>query len=144
MSPARACWKDRASALAKAFGVASLRLSEPSTKLFPYVFQFVGERAGIVNFSQRFDDRGGINRHCAGLGIGVNAIQPQRLNVAVENDADEFVCLVHYRAAAVAADDIRVGNEIERGREVECRFFVYPALWQIEWWPIVMFGSALV
>src|SRR5207245_10334930 len=97
--------------------------------------QFVHQRLRVINFSQRFDDGGGINGHGARLRIGVNTIQHERLNVAVENDADEFVCLVHYRAAAVAADDIRVGNEIERGREVECRFFVYPALWQIEWWP---------
>ena len=117
--PAGACWKDRASSLAKAFGVASLRLSEPSTKLFPYVFQFVGERARIVNFSQRFDDRGGINRHCAGLGIGVNAIQHQRLNVAVENDADQLGIFVDDRAAGIATDDVGRANEIERRLQIE-------------------------
>ena len=45
--------------------------------------------------------------------VGENAIEHERLNVAVENDADEFVRLVHDRAAAVAADDVGVGNEIE-------------------------------
>ena len=75
--------------------------------------QFVHERLRVVNVSQRFGDRGGIDRYGARLCVGVNAIEHERLNVAVKNNADEFVCFVHHRAAAVAADDVGVGNEIE-------------------------------
>jgi len=35
------------------------------------------------------------------------------LDVAVENDADEFVGLIDDRTAAVPANDIGIGNEIE-------------------------------
>src|SRR6266511_6456262 len=80
--------------------------------LFPCALQLIGERACIVNFSKRFDDRGGINRHGARLRVGVSAIGTERLNVTVENNADEFICFVHHRTAAVAADDVGVGNEI--------------------------------
>ncbi len=44
--------------------------------------------------------------------IGVNAVEHERLNVAVENNSDKFVCLVHDRAAAIAADDVCIGDEI--------------------------------
>jgi hypothetical protein len=75
--------------------------------------QLIGERACIVNFAQRFGDGGGIDGYGTGLFVGENAVEDERLDIAVENDANEFVVLVHDRAAAVASDDVCVGNEIE-------------------------------
>src|SRR6266403_402945 len=83
------------------------------TKLLFYAFEFVGERARIINLAQRFDNRGRIDGYGPCLSVGINAIGHQRLNVAVEDDAYEFVRLVYNRAAAVTADDVCVGNEIE-------------------------------
>ena len=78
-------------------------------QLFPHL---ICERAGVIDFPQRFGDGGGIDAHGARLFVGVNAIEDERLNVAVENDADKFVRLVHDRAAAVAADDVGGGDEV--------------------------------
>ena len=50
--------------------------------------------------------------------VGVNTVENQRLDVAVENDSDKFAGFVDYRAAAVAADDVRVGDEIETSRQI--------------------------
>jgi hypothetical protein len=47
------------------------------------------------------------------LFVGENAIQHERLNITVENYADKFVRFVDYRTATVAANDVRVGNEIK-------------------------------
>ena len=66
------------------------------------------------------------------------------MNVAVENDADEFIRFVYHRAATVAADDVCVGNEIELGRQIEIGLLLNPPLRQIERWLVVMVGGALV
>ena len=54
--------------------------------------------------------------HADGPGflIGVNEVEHQRLDVAVEDDAALFARLVHHRAAAVAADDVGRADEVER------------------------------
>jgi hypothetical protein len=70
--------------------------------------QFVRQRVRVINLPQRFGNRGGVDAHGARLFVGENAIEHERLNVAVENDADEFVRFVHHRAADVAADDVGV------------------------------------
>src|SRR5438552_7569762 len=75
--------------------------------------QFVQQRLRVVNFLQRFGDRGRIDRDRARLLVRKNAIEDQGLNVPVENDPDELVVLVYDRASAVAANDVGVGNEIE-------------------------------
>src|SRR5207249_11792244 len=112
-------------------------------QLFSYAFQFVCERAGIINLAQRFSDGGGIDRYSAGLCIGVDAIENQRLDVAVKNDPDEFVRLVYDRAAAVAADDVCIGNKIEMRRQIEIVLLVNPALRQIERRLVFVFGGTL-
>src|SRR5437016_13204853 len=99
-------------------------LSKQPTKLLPRAFQFVRERARIVNLAKRFDDGRGINRDSTRLGIGQNTIEHESLNVAVENDANKFVFLSHHQAAAVAHDDIAVRNEIEIHCHVQAGYFV--------------------
>ncbi len=78
--------------------------------------QLIGERACIINFAQSFDDRGGIDRDGARLFVGENAVEDERLNVAVENDSHEFAGLVHDRTAAVTADNVSIGDKIEMRR----------------------------
>src|SRR5439155_20203510 len=56
----------------------------------------------------------------------------------------EFVFLIYDGAAAVAADDVRVGNEIEPRREIQIRFLVDPTLRQIEGRFVVVLGRTLI
>ena len=76
--------------------------------------------------------------------VGENAIEYQGLNVAVENDADEFVRLVDHWTAAVAAYDVRVGNEIKLCCEIQLCFALDPTLGEAEGRLIIVFGSALI
>ena len=76
--------------------------------------------------------------------VGVNAIEHERLNVAVENDPDEFSGLVHHRAAAVAANDVGIGDEIESRFRIERRLLVDPTVRQIERRFVVVLGRALI
>jgi hypothetical protein len=64
-----------------------------------------------INVSQRFDDRRGIDRDGASLFVGKDAIENERMNVAIENDPDKFVRLVYNRTATIATGDVRVGDE---------------------------------
>src|SRR6266581_3217905 len=116
----------------------------PSDVVVDFVGPAWNQRAGIINLAQRFSNRGGIDRYSAGLCIGVDAIENQRLDIAVKNDPDEFVRLVYDRAAAVAADDVCVGNKIEMCRQIEICLLVDPALRQIERWFVVVLGRALI
>ena len=62
--------------------------------------------------------------------VGIDVVQYQRLNVAVEDDPHQFAGPVYDRAARVSADDIRGIDEIEgRGK-------IQPALCSIQ-----LFGS---
>src|SRR5664279_3049551 len=96
------------------------------------VFYFISKGVRIVNFAERFGDGGGIDTDGAGLFVGVNAIEHERLNVAVEDDADEFVRFVHDWTAAIAADDVGVGNEIEWRLQIQFRLAIDPTLGQVE------------
>src|SRR5690349_13863327 len=91
-------------------------------------FQFVSQGSRVVNFSQRFRDCGGINADGARLFIGENAIEHERLNIAVKNNTDEFVGFVDDGTAAVATDDVSIGNEIEFRRQSQLGFAIDPAL----------------
>ena len=64
--------------------------------------------------------------------VAVDEIEHQRLDVAVEDDPDELALAIHHRAAGISADDIRGGDEVERGREIDLCFGVGPNRWQIE------------
>ena len=76
--------------------------------------------------------------------VGENAIEHERLNVAVENYADEFVRFVDHRTAAVTANDVRVGNEIKLCCQIQLRFALDPALGEVEGRLIIVFGRALI
>src|SRR6476659_3767298 len=54
------------------------------SSIAPTFFQFVRQRPRVVNFSQRFRDCRRINADSARLFVGENAIEHERLNVAVE------------------------------------------------------------
>ena len=71
------------------------RARQPSSL---FGFQLIGQRIRVVNIAQRFDDRGGIDRDGAGLFVGKGAVEHERLDVTVENDADEFADLVYDRS----------------------------------------------
>ena len=58
------------------------------------------------------------DRHGPGLLLGVDEVQHQRLDVAVEDQADHLGVLVDHRAARVAADDVGRADEVERRLQV--------------------------
>ena len=69
--------------------------------------------------SQRLQDAPGIDRHGPRLLVGVDEVEHQRLDVAVEDEPDHLALAVHHRAARVAADDVGRGDEVERRLQVE-------------------------
>ena len=78
----------------------------------------------------------------AGLFVVVAKVGGQRLDVPVEDDADEFGFLVHDRAAGVAANDVVGANEIEGHVEIEGGFFRDPARREVEGRFVVLLGAA--
>jgi hypothetical protein len=66
------------------------------------------------------------------LFVTEDAVEHERLNVAVENDADELVRLVYDRAAAVAADDVGVRDKVIFRFRIERGLLVDPALREVE------------
>lgn len=76
--------------------------------------------------------------------IGERAIEHERLNIPVKNDADEFAGFVHDGTAAVAADDVSIGNEIEFRRQIQLGFAIDPALRQGKRRFAIVFGSTLI
>ena len=103
----------------------------------------LGDEGGhFVNFFQRFQDARAVHAQGAGLFVVVAEIGGERLDVAVEDDADELSFLVHDRAAGVAADDVVGADEIERHVEIEGGFFRDPARWEVEGRFVVLLGAA--
>src|SRR6266545_8332989 len=72
-----------------------------------------------VHLAQGFQYRAAVDRDRA----VVPAVEPegaaQRMDVAVENQADDFAVAVDHRAAGIAADDVVAGREIEPLRRVQ-------------------------
>ena len=64
--------------------------------------------------------------------VGVDEIEHERLDVAVEDDAHHLARSVDDRAARVAADDVGRADEIERRVGVELVLVLQPALGQLE------------
>ena len=75
-----------------------LRLPAPRSLDFPC--QLVGQVVGVVHLPQRLDDRPAIDRHRPGHVLVVDEVEHQRLDVAVEDQADDLGVLVDDRAAA--------------------------------------------
>ena len=94
--------------------------------------QLIRQRAGVVHRSKCFGNRGRAHGHGSGLFFGVDKVPHQRLNVAVEDQADDLGFLVDDRTAGVAADDVGHADEVELRLEIELALAVDPALRQFE------------
>lgn len=81
--------------------------------------QLVGQITSAVDFTQGLDNAGGVDAGCPGLDVGVNEVEHQRLNVAVEDQPDDFACAVDDRAAGVTADDVGRADKVKRRGQVE-------------------------
>ena len=66
----------------------------------------VGEGSGAVDLPQGLLDGGGVDGDGSRLFVGVGVVEDERLNVAVEDDADEFPGSIDDRRTGVAADDV--------------------------------------
>ena len=51
----------------------------------------------------------------------VNEVTDQRLNVAVEDQSDEFAVLIDSRRTRITADDVVRRNEVERRVQIDCQ-----------------------
>src|SRR5690242_17670945 len=82
--------------------------------------QLVYQVIGLVNVPQAFQNTAGIHADGATDHILVHEAPGLRLNVSVEDDADNFSLGIDDWAAGVSADDIGGRDEIKRSVEVEC------------------------
>src|SRR5262249_55710196 len=74
---------------------------------------------GLVDKAERRDDRPCIDGDGPGHAVVVGEVKHQRLDVAVEDQADDLVGPVDDRAARVPADDVGRGDEVHRRVEGE-------------------------
>ncbi len=75
----------------------------------------VGQVGGVVQLAERFQDVGRVDGHCAAVhGVEHEAVR-QALDVAVEDHPDQLGVPVDHRRARVAADDVALGHEVDRG-----------------------------
>jgi hypothetical protein len=80
--------------------------------------EFVGERGGVVDFAQGLDDGAGVGEDGAANFIFELEIPGERLNVSVEEDADDFALCVDDRGARVSADAVSGVYGVEDGIEI--------------------------
>src|SRR5437762_10875652 len=100
----------------------------PSTPfLFPV--SLVREFLRVINLAQCLEDGLRTHRDRAHLRVGEREVQHERLDVAVENNADKFRVAVDHRAAGIAADDVRRADEIEGGAQIQAALALEP-LWR--------------
>src|SRR5262252_5337903 len=85
-----------------------------------------------------------MNRDSAILIGIVNEITDQRLDIAIEDKADDVPVAIDYRGAGVSADDVVGGDEIEGRGEIQFVFAVDVPLRKIEWLLVVEAGGAIV
>ena len=94
-----------------------------------FALDFVGQRVGAVYLAQRFDHSGGVDGDGAVLCAVVDEVARQGLDVAIEDQADEFAIAIDDGRAGVAADDVAGGDEVDRSGEVEsCRARPLPSV----------------
>src|SRR5947207_5614957 len=74
-----------------------------------------------IDLSQGFENRGGVDGHRAAHAIVELVVPRERLQVAVEDDADEFARTIDDRTSGVAADDVYRADEIERRGSLDRR-----------------------
>jgi len=80
----------------------SLTRGIPETDLLSSTRQFADQPVGPVDRPEGFDDRPGVDRHGSGLAVFVGVVEDERVDVAVEDQADDLV-------VAVEAD-VRLGR----------------------------------
>src|SRR5262249_45854422 len=94
--------------------------------------EFIRQRMSLINIANRFQDGPAIDRNRASFDVGEEVIQHQRLNVAVEDDADEFALGIDDGATRVAANDVGSIHEVERRIKVDPPFGLVPAFGKLE------------
>src|SRR5262245_53112632 len=82
-------------------------------------FQLIRQLRGVVDFSESFDDRGAMHGNGSVRFLQVNEIPRETLNVAIENQADEFAIAIDDGRSGIAPDDVRRHDEIERCGEID-------------------------
>ena len=93
-------------------GFAARRTFRPILLVLPSR-QLLDQSIGLIDRPQGFDDRASRPRP-RGRAVVVAEVEDQRLDVAVEDQADDLVVAVDDRAARVAADDVGGRDEVER------------------------------
>ena len=90
--------------------------------------QLIHQIRSFVHALQRFKDASGIDRDGTGDGVAVGVVEYQRLDVAIEDDANEFALAVDDGGAGVASDDVRRADEVERRVELHLVLGLVPAV----------------
>src|SRR3981189_2689700 len=78
-----------------------------------------GELARAVDLAQAFEDRPAVHGDRAVAARVEPEGAAERMDVAVEDEADDLARAVGHRAARVAADDVVGGDEVEALREIQ-------------------------
>src|SRR6266496_5996974 len=94
---------------------------------------FIRDFVRTENLPQHFPHRAHVDRNCPVDGFVVDKITDQRLNVAVEDQANQLSVLVDGWRARIAADDVVGRDEIERRARIDCRLFLHPTWRQVVW-----------
>src|SRR5579862_2827407 len=94
--------------------------------------QLISQLARIINFSQRFDDRAGMDGNRSCFVVSVCKIERERLDVPIEDNAHQFPGAVDHGAAGIASDDVGGADKIEGRRQIEPGFVRRPAFRELE------------
>ncbi len=81
--------------------------------------QFLYQGIGLIDRPERLDDCPGVDRDGPGDFVVVAEVEDERLDVAVEDQADDFIVAVNDRAPGIAADDVGRRDKVERGFQPE-------------------------
>ena len=81
--------------------------------------QFLHNSVGLVDGPEGLDDSPRVDRDGASELVVVTEIKDKRLDVAVEDQADDLDLAVDHRASGVAADDVRRRDEVERSLQAK-------------------------
>src|SRR5438477_614841 len=68
--------------------------------------EFVHKRTGIVDLPERFQNAPRVHVHSPCLFVVVHEVPTKRLDVSVEDDADDLALFIDGRAAGIASNDV--------------------------------------